>query len=105
LVIISDHGQKTTDSEAGIHGDFTKDGNEGWIMFYNPTIDKVITQPSSPITLSTGTAYYLSISTPKNCSNSCGFIVDVHPTIWQFFSAQGASVAAENVGMLHPFYF
>jgi hypothetical protein len=81
LVVISDHGQKTTDEEAGIHGDFTREGNEGWIMFYNPNIDKVISQPSSPVTLST---------------------VDVHPTIWQFFSAQGASIAAENVGAVYP---
>lgn len=81
LVIVSDHGQKVSNAEIAIHGNWLADGNEGWVLAYNPTFDFAISTYDSPIILNT---------------------VDVAPTLWQFFSASGVSIPAESVGKVYP---
>lgn len=81
LVVVSDHGQKMSNAEVAIHGNWLLDGNEGWMMIYNPNLQHPTSNPATPIILNT---------------------VDVAPTLWQFFSASGASIPAESVGKVYP---
>jgi uncharacterized protein (DUF486 family) len=81
LVVVSDHGQKMSNAEVEIHGNWLLSGNEAWMMIYNPNLQNPISRLPAPIVLNT---------------------VDVAPTLWQFFSASGASIPAESVGKVVP---
>lgn len=81
LVVVSDHGQKMSNAEVEIHGNWLLTGNEGWMMIYNPKLGHPISNSINPVILNT---------------------VDVAPTLWQFFSASGASIPAESVGKVVP---
>lgn len=71
------------------------------MLLYNPSLENPISTASEPIALNTGIPffiiYYRFSSTIINF-----YVVDVTATLWQFFSASGASIPAESVGKVYP---